>query len=159
MKKTWTVVIVIVVLIIVGYGGYRVWHHMNAQQAASIHPAVAQKPILKPSTAITNDVYKTTSSSSLGTILTDTKGMTLYTYSKDTNGVSNCSAECLTAWPAYLASAKTSGLPANVSVIKRTDGTNQYAWKGMPLYYFLGDKKAGEVNGNGVGGVWSVVKQ
>lgn len=159
MNKTWTVIIVIVVLAVVAFGGYKVWHHMQAQQAA-MHPAVVNKPATaKPSEMMTeNSVYKMVSSGSLGSIMTDTKGMTLYIYSKDTSGVSNCSGACLKAWPAYTAPSNAGTLPANVSVIKRSDGTSQYAWKGMPLYYYVGDKKAGDVNGNGIGGVWSVVK-
>lgn len=162
MKTFWIVVVVIIVIAVVGYGGYKVWHHMNAQQqAASMHQATVNKPVMKakPSAMMTpNTVYKMAPSGSLGTILTDTKGMTLYTYAKDTSGVSNCSGACLKAWPAYVAPSQTGSFPANISVIKRSDGTLQYAWKGMPLYYFSGDKKTGDVNGNGVAGVWSVVK-
>lgn len=164
MKKTWTIVIIIVVLVIVIYGGYRVMHHMQAQQAAqqaAMHPATSNNSMMKakPTAMMTqNSVYKTSTDPKLGAIMADAKGMTLYTYSKDTNGVSNCSGGCLKAWPAYIAPSGTNTLPANISIIKRTDGTGQFAWKGMPLYYFTGDKKAGDVNGNGVAGLWSVVK-
>src|SRR5579863_8717312 len=101
MKTFWIIIGVIVVVAVVGYGGYRVWHHMNAQQAASMHPAMVSKPMMKagPTTAMAqNTVYKMAPSGSLGTILTDTKGMTIYIYAKDTSGVSNCSGACLKAW-------------------------------------------------------------
>jgi predicted lipoprotein with Yx(FWY)xxD motif len=67
----------------------------------------------------------------------------------DSNGVSNCSGSCLTNWPIYEATA-TTDLPANVTVITRSDGKKQYAYKGMPLYYFSGDTSAGQVTGDGV---------
>jgi len=160
MKKFWTVIGIIVVVVAVLYGGYRIWHHLNyAQQAASMHTAMINKPLMTAKPSMTqNGVYMMIPSKTAGTILTDSKGMTLYTYAKDTNGVSNCAAACLKAWPAYVAPSKTGTLPANISVIKRSDGTAQYAWKEMPLYYYVGDKKTGDVNGNGIGGVWSVVK-
>ncbi len=72
--------------------------------------------------------------------------------SKDTVGKSNCTGTCITNWPAYSVSSQLASLPTNITVIKRADGTLQYAWKGMPLYYFVSDKTAGAVTGNGVGG-------
>ena len=164
MKKVWIIIVVIVVVAIVGFGGYKLYHHFTKPAApamtAQTHPAMNHQPMKTGSSAAAaqNSVYMMKTSSSLGSILTDPKGMTLYTYSKDTKGASNCSSGCLKAWPAYVAPSATGSFPANISVIKRTDGTLQYAWNGMPLYYFQGDKKAGDTNGNGIGGVWAVVK-
>ena len=161
MKKTWMVVIIIVVIGVVVYGGYRVMHHISAQnqmqqQAAAVtktQPSLTMKAV-----AVTkNTVYGMASNTKLGSIVTDSKGMTLYTYAKDTTGVSNCTGACLSAWPAYVAPAQTGSFPANISVIKRSDGTLQYAWKGLPLYYFAKDSSAGGALGNGVGG-FTVVK-
>ena len=104
-----------------------------------------------------NSVYKMTSKDKIGMVVSDSKGMTLYTYATDTSGVSNCTGACLKVWPAYVASSQ-SNLPVNISVIKRNDGTLQYAWKGMPLYYYAKDGDSGDAYGNGVGGVWSVIK-
>ena len=93
-------------------------------------------------------------------VLTDPKGMTLYTFANDKSGMSNCTAgKCLQNWPPYSASTQTGTFPENITVIKRPDGTLQYAWKGMPLYYFIKDKDSGDSYGNGVASVWSVVKQ
>jgi len=160
MKTLWTIVGVIVVLAILGYGGYRLYHHYTYKP--SIAPAMTPTQTMKskPTEAMMQEttVIKMTPSGKLGTIVTDSKGMTLYTYAKDTTGVSNCSGGCLKAWPAYAAPSQNVTVPANVTVIKRSDGTFQYAWKGMPLYYYISDTKAGDVTGNGVGGVWSVVK-
>lgn len=86
-----------------------------------------------------------------GQYLTDGKGKTLYTSDADKSGVSNCNAECLKTWPVYKADSST-GLPANFSVIKRSDGTMQYAYKNMPLYYFVSDSTPGDIAGNGLNG-------
>jgi len=91
--------------------------------------------------------------------ITDAKGMTVYTFDKDTKDASNCTGVCLKNWPPFLETGAMSGtLSANLGTFKRADGTTQYTWKGMPLYYYVGDKKAGDVNGDGVGGVWHVAK-
>ena len=161
MKTVWTIIGVIIVLAVVGFGGYKLYHHFTKQTAPmAAAPTHSQTMMPKPTAMMKmgNSIFMMMPNKSLGNILTDSKGMTLYTYSKDTTGKSNCSGGCLQAWPAYVAPSQSGTFPANISVIKRTDGTLQYAWKGMPLYYFVSDKKPGDVKGNGVGGVWSVVK-
>ena len=92
-----------------------------------------------------------------GKIWTDQKGMALYSYDKDTGGKSNCYKQCAAAWHPLKAgrSAKASG---EWTVVKRTDGSTMWAYQGKPLYTFAGDKKAGEVTGDGMGGVWHVMK-
>jgi predicted lipoprotein with Yx(FWY)xxD motif len=165
MKTFWTVIIVIVVIAVLGYGGYRIVHHITYKPPAAQPVAMTQKAkptssaMAKPSSAMMeNSVYKSTSNAKLGTIMVDPKGMTLYTFTKDKPGVSNCSGGCMAAWPAYKASSQTGTFPANISVIKHSDGTYQYAWKDMPLYYFASDKNPGDANGQGVAGAWNVVK-
>ena len=159
MKAFWTVGIVIVVLAVLGYGGYRVWHHYTWKPAPA--PVAMTQTTMKPKpTAMMeqNAVYKSVSDPKLGTIMKDPKGMTLYTFGKDTAGVSNCSGPCLTLWPAYTAPSDKGTFPTNISVIKRSDGTFQYAWKGMPLYYYSKDKDSGDGYGQGFGKLWWVVK-
>jgi predicted lipoprotein with Yx(FWY)xxD motif len=96
--------------------------------------------------------------SSAGKVLADEKGMTLYTYDKDTKGKSNCSGECAEYWPPAKASADAK--PAgDLTLIKRDDGTMQWADGGKPLYTFAKDKKPGDVTGDGKNGVWHVVKE
>lgn len=159
MKTFWTVVIVILVLAVLGYGGYRIYHHYT-WKATQTQPAVTQAPMAKakPSAMMEEAVIKMASVDKLGTIVTDPKGMTLYTFANDKTGVSNCTGTCLQNWPPYVAKSDTGKFPTNVSVIKRSDGTLQYAWKGMPLYYYFSDKKPGDIAGNGIKGVWSVAK-
>lgn len=112
----------------------------------------------KPTAQAENGVYKSMAKDKIGMVMTDPKGMTLYTFAKDTIGGSNCTGTCLKIWPAYVAKSKTGNLPANISVITRPDGTFQYAWKGMPLYYYNKDGDSGDAYGNGIGNVWSVIK-
>ena len=90
-------------------------------------------------------------------IFTDGKGMTLYTFDKDTSGVSNCSGKCAVNWPPMMAKtgAKAEG---SFSIIKRADGTMQWAHKGLPLYTWIKDTKAGDTTGDGVGKVWHTAR-
>jgi len=94
---------------------------------------------------------------SAGNVLADAKGMTLYTYDKDKAGESACTGKCAEVWPPAKASAsdKPSG---DFTVIKRPDGTMQWAHDGKPLYTYQDDKKAGEANGDGKGNVWHAAK-
>jgi len=94
---------------------------------------------------------------SKGKILVDAKGMTLYTWDRDTTpGKSGCNGNCATNWPPLLVSgdAKDSG---SWTVIVRDDGAKQWAYKGKPLYYWKDDKKAGDVEGDNRNNVWHVV--
>ncbi len=87
-------------------------------------------------------------------IFTDAKGMTLYTFDRDTTpGKSSCNGGCLAAWPALTASADAKDMGA-WTVITRDDGTKQWAHKGKPLYTYAKDTKAGDNTGDKVGNVW-----
>ena len=88
-------------------------------------------------------------------ILADASGRSLYTFDKDQAGKSNCSAACLSAWPAFMAQAdaKPGG---SLSLIER-EGGRQWAVNGKPLYYFAGDAQPGDRAGDGSGGVWHLV--
>ena len=93
----------------------------------------------------------------IGAYLTDTKGMTLYTFKKDMAGMSHCEGACVEKWPLYFreAVAAKDGLKAEeFATITRADGKQQTTYKGMPLYYFAGDKAAGDTNGQAVKEVW-----
>ena len=98
-------------------------------------------------------------SPSLGNYLVDDKGMTLYTFKNDTSGASNCTGNCATLWPplsAQVAPTGDTGVTGTFALITRADGTMQVTYNGMPLYYYSGDKAAGDTTGQGVGGVWAV---
>lgn len=97
-----------------------------------------------------------------GKIFVDGNGMTLYTYIKDTPGVSTCYNTCAVNWPPLIENSSlkigSNLISDKFSIIVRTDGTKQVAFEGMPLYYWLKDEKPGDANGQGVGGVWYVYK-
>ena len=87
-------------------------------------------------------------------ILTDSKGMTLYTWDKDAVGVSNCYDKCATAWPPLLVDAGTA-VTGDFTLIDRKDGDKKIvAYKGWPLYLWIKDKAPGDTTGDGVGGTW-----
>lgn len=96
----------------------------------------------------------------LGNFLVDGNGVSLYYFTKDSVGQSACSGDCIKNWPALTAASIVvpSALnAADFSTIKRADGTLQVAYKGYPLYYWVKDKKRGDVTGQDVGKVWYVV--
>jgi predicted lipoprotein with Yx(FWY)xxD motif len=96
----------------------------------------------------------------LGSVLTDAAGRTLYRFTRDTSGESTCYNACAAAWPPLLVDATPAApadLPGTLSTTMRTDGALQVTYNGRPLYYYAGDTAPGDVNGQGVGGVWFVV--
>jgi predicted lipoprotein with Yx(FWY)xxD motif len=97
---------------------------------------------------------------SLGSVLTDDKGRTLYVFLRDEKNKSNCTGGCLTTWPPYTVSDVAAGAGVDASLlgsIATADGKKQLTISGAPLYYFSGDAAAGDTKGQGVGGNWYVV--
>jgi predicted lipoprotein with Yx(FWY)xxD motif len=92
-------------------------------------------------------------------MLVNMSGMTVYTFDNDTanSGKSVCNGPCATAWPPVqaMAGAQASG---DYSLVKRDDGTQQWAYKGKPLYLFAKDAKPGDVAGDNFKNVWHVIK-
>lgn len=88
--------------------------------------------------------------------MTDSQGRTLYIFTKDTPKVSNCKGACLAAWPAFVAKpeAKPNG---DLGIITREDGVRQWTHKDRPLYYYVGDAKPGDKEGDKQNNVWFVV--
>src|SRR5580704_11739711 len=85
------------------------------------------------------------------------KGMTLYTFDKDTTGKSACNGQCAMNWPPLTAAADAKPM-GDWTVVTRDDGSKQWAYKGKPLYMFAKDTKAGDTTGDGAGkGVWHAV--
>jgi predicted lipoprotein with Yx(FWY)xxD motif len=101
---------------------------------------------------------------SFGEIVTDREGMTLYRFDKDTANPSksNCDGECAAKWPPVIATSDKFELQgidqSKVGTVVRTDGTRQVTIAGWPVYRFAGDSKSCDTNGQGVGGVWFVIK-
>jgi predicted lipoprotein with Yx(FWY)xxD motif len=104
------------------------------------------------------------SKTKLGMVLVNSKGHTLYMFSKDKNGKSSCSGGCAKFWPPYLLHGKvTAGSGVKASLLgttRRSNGSMQITYKKHPLYGFALDKKAGQTNGEGqvaFGGKWYAV--
>jgi predicted lipoprotein with Yx(FWY)xxD motif len=99
----------------------------------------------------------TTVDTAMGKVLAGENGMTLYTFTKDTSGVSNCYDKCAENWPPLFADegAKADG---NYSIIDRKDGKKQWAVSGKPLYFWVKDKAKGDTTGDGVNNVWEVAR-
>ncbi len=90
-------------------------------------------------------------------LITDIKGMTLYTFDPDSTSQSNCYDACAKAWPPMTLTAdQATRATGDFSVSKRKDGTLQLNFFTHPVYTYVGDKKAGDMNGDGLGGVWHI---
>jgi predicted lipoprotein with Yx(FWY)xxD motif len=102
-----------------------------------------------------------TQTSSLGPILVDGAGLTLYLFTMDTANTSTCYGSCAAIWLPYLTDGTpTAGSGVNAALLSsttRTDGSSQVTYNGHPLYYFAKDKAPGETTGEGVQNVWYVV--
>jgi predicted lipoprotein with Yx(FWY)xxD motif len=110
--------------------------------------------------AATGAASITLADSSLGKIVVDANGMTLYAFMKDTGGTSSCSGACAKAWPPATATgtpAAGTGISATLTTLTRDDGTKQLKLGDWPLYRFAGDAAKGDVNGQGSAGSWYVV--
>ena len=95
---------------------------------------------------------------SAGKVLVDQKGMTLYTFDKDSGGKSMCNGDCAKAWPPAMASASDKPV-GDLTIITRDDGSMQRADDGKPLYTWIKDTKPGDVTGDKFKDVWHVVKE
>lgn len=104
------------------------------------------------------------SAPSLGQVLVDGSGRTLYLFEADTSAKSTCNGPCALAWPPLLTSsaphAGSAVMPSLLGTTTRQDGTLQVTYNGHPLYYFAGDTTSGETKGQGLkafGAEWYVV--
>ena len=125
----------------------------SAPAAASGAPA-AGGPVIMTATVGTKGTL----------VVASANGMTVYTFTKDVanSGTSACTGGCLTKWPAVTVPAGStaaggSGVTGKIGTITRTDdGTLQVTYNGLPLYFYSGDKAAGDANGIYTG--WAAVK-
>ncbi|MDP9696339.1 UNVERIFIED_ORG: putative lipoprotein with Yx(FWY)xxD motif [Arthrobacter globiformis] len=124
-----------------------------------------ESPAATASTSATSDsamVDLKTASSSKGDIVVDSKGMSVYYFTKDVkdSGKSNCTGDCLVKWPPVIAATdtpKVEGVTGTVGTIDTPDGKKQVTVNGMPVYLWEKDKAPGDITGQGVGNVWYLV--
>jgi predicted lipoprotein with Yx(FWY)xxD motif len=93
---------------------------------------------------------------SIGEVLVDADGMTLYMFKPDTQDASACTEGCAQAWPPLTGTGEAGdGVDAALlGTATRADGSTQVTYNGHRLYRYSGDKAAGDTNGHGVGDVW-----
>ena len=123
------------------------------------NPPVTEQPANQQQVSETTDI-KLMTDSKVGEYFADSKGMTLYVFAKDSAGKSTCEGRCLALWPVFYAEnikIPTSLNNSDFSEITRADGKQVTTYKGWPLYYFIKDQKPGDLMGQGIGNVWSVV--
>jgi predicted lipoprotein with Yx(FWY)xxD motif len=134
----------------------------GAPVAAAISVATAAPAAATPAPAAAGTAAVSVGDTSLGKVLVDGKGMTLYIFTPDGGGKSVCNGDCAKKWPPLAGGAAPSlgaGLDAADFVsITRDDGSSQMTFYGLPLYHFAGDAAAGDVNGQGLSGKWYAVK-
>jgi predicted lipoprotein with Yx(FWY)xxD motif len=117
-----------------------------------------------PKTASGKTATVGVSNASLGNILVDSKGRTLYLFNRDSGTMSECNGACAVNWPPLRAAGKptigTGTKAALVSTSTRSDGMRQVTYNGHPLYLFKNDSSPGDTNGEGLsafGGSWFAV--
>lgn len=143
-----------------GVGG--VWFVISPSgQEIDNSPQAVADPTPDPVPATGEPTVNVATDPSLGQYLVDGKGMTLYIYTRDTADKSNCTGDCLVAWPPVL----TQGNPifgpgtddSKIGSALLADGARIVTYNHMPLYYYVKDTKAGDITGQGVGSVWYVI--
>ncbi len=135
-----------------------VWFAVDTAGDAAEAAVAAPPPteVTLPGTAVTTGEHST-----LGTILTDAAGMTLYLFTNDGPDSSSCSGGCADRWPPLITEGDpvAEGVAANnqLGTTEREDGSLQVTYNNRPLYHFAGDSAPGDANGHEVGGVWFAV--
>ena len=132
-----------------------------ATPAPTAPSAVTAAPATAAPATLTLDAYEIEPNSSY---LTGKDGLALYIFENDEAkpGESACYGQCAGSWPPLTVAALSdvaagTGVTGALATITRTDGTLQVTFAGRPLYYFAGDAKTGETNGQGLNDVWYLV--
>jgi predicted lipoprotein with Yx(FWY)xxD motif len=131
----------------------------GGQPGASASASPSISPSASPSAA---PVVLAQTVGAMGTLLVAaSNGHTLYSFDSDSPRVSRCSGGCASTWPPLTIAAGQSptggaGVSGQLATIARGDGSLQVTYKGLPLYFFHGDAKAGDTNGNYTG--WRLVR-
>jgi predicted lipoprotein with Yx(FWY)xxD motif len=119
--------------------------------------ACASAPATTPAPSYT---VMTMNKAGIGDYLVDGKGMTLYYFTRDTAGKSNATAQVIANWPIFYVTSivvPSNLKPSDFGSVSGFSGQMQATYKGWPLYYYIKDQAAGDVLGQGVGGVWYIL--
>jgi predicted lipoprotein with Yx(FWY)xxD motif len=130
--------------------------------AASASQAAAESEEASASAEASGEAYKiaVATNAKVGMYLTGEDGKTLYVFKNDTQAnQSTCTGDCATNWPPFTLEEDEkaeagAGVTGTIATFDRPDGTKQVSYNGKPLYYFGGDKAAGDVNGQGIKNIW-----
>ena len=140
------------------------WSKLLAAFAAAAAVAATATGLASASGAKTGGARVALAASPLGRILVDSKGITLYDFVKDHGSTSACYGACAALWPPLTTNGKPIGGPgvraSLLATTKRKDGKLEVTYNGHPLYYFVSDRKPGQITGQGVdqfGGPWWVL--
>jgi predicted lipoprotein with Yx(FWY)xxD motif len=148
---------VIKTTIVLGMAALLVAGCASTKKSSSGTPTAAATTAAAPAGAATVSAKM----GALGNYLTDGSGKSLYLYTPDTSSTSTCYAQCIKYWLALMTTgAPKPGAGADASKLgtsPRKDGTTQVTYNGHPLYYFKGDKAAGDTSGQGNSGTWYLV--
>jgi predicted lipoprotein with Yx(FWY)xxD motif len=132
----------------------------SPSSSSSTPPSTPSSSPPSSSASTASSVVIGTRSTSIGTVLVNAQGHTLYWFAKDTPTTSNCTGSCATYWPPVLGTPKAasgSSLPKGFGTIKRSGGQVQATYDGHPLYTYAADTSAGMTSGNDLnasGGLW-----
>jgi predicted lipoprotein with Yx(FWY)xxD motif len=137
----------------------------SSSSAASGPTATSTSPAGQPSTSALGitpgSTVLTVQKSAIGYVLSLANGHVVYTYDKDTKGGSpTCTGSCAGIWTAVTGKPLASTadkLPGTLGTVSTANGAKQVTWNGMPLYTYKG-AKVFVTTGNGIGGVWHVIK-
>lgn len=155
MNKTLssTVIIIIAVAVVVWIASVVV----TIPDIGLLFESISPSPEVRPSAIVNSAAHP-----DLGNYLTDGMGKTLYVYGKDESLKSSCNDECAQKWIPYTANPEgfkqsDDNLLKTINIIQRTDGSYQYAYGEKPLYYYYQDSQPGDIKGDGINELWSIV--
>ena len=145
-----------------GCGGGTTTTPTSAAPATSAPAETATSAPASSASASMSAAELSVAESKAGQIVVADQGLSVYFFTKDTkdSGTSACTGECLVAWPPVTSTTATptvNGVTGKVGTIPTADGKMQVTINGMPIYYYSKDQTAGDITGQGVGGVWYLV--
>jgi predicted lipoprotein with Yx(FWY)xxD motif len=136
----------------------------SSSSSPSSSPSSSSDSLSGSSSNAAQATVGTRAAGKLGTILVDGKGKTLYLFAADKSTKSTCTGACAQAWPPLLTTGSAkAGKGAKKSLLgttNRSGGKKEVTYNGHPLYYYAGDSKAGQTNGQGLnqfGALWYVL--